>query len=167
MDATRVSDKRMVLLKRVDKSVHPYEVEIGQYFSASPVASDPRNRCCPIYEVLEDPTDGNMAIIVMPHLRKYNSPGFETVGEVVEFFRQVFEVIVRVLSTCSSFLSLDVGPTVHARTSCRSSVRVFACSTDASVSRDYSQRLHGAQHHDGRWTHVSQRVSPSRYIPDA
>ncbi|TBU31692.1 kinase-like domain-containing protein [Dichomitus squalens] len=70
MDATRVSDNRMVLLKRVDKSVHPYEVEMG---------------------TLQDPTDQNITFIVMPHLRRYTNPSFRTIGEAIEFFRQVLE----------------------------------------------------------------------------
>ncbi|KAI1795572.1 hypothetical protein LXA43DRAFT_991162 [Ganoderma leucocontextum] len=91
MDAIRVSDKETVLMKRVDRSVHPYETNIGQHFSTGPISADPRNRCCPIYEVLQDPIDVNTSIIVMPHLRRYIDPDFETIGEAMEFFRQMFE----------------------------------------------------------------------------
>ncbi|TBU42946.1 kinase-like domain-containing protein [Dichomitus squalens] len=93
LDATRVSDKEMVLLKRIHKSIHPYEVGIGQYFSSEALASDPRNHCCPVYDVLHDPADENTAIIVMPLLRRYNDPNFLTVGEALEFFRQIFEAL--------------------------------------------------------------------------
>lgn len=92
MDATRVSDNAMVLMKRVKKSVHPHEVDIGRYLCSESVASDPRNHCCPFYDVFEDPHDEDVLIIVMPHLRRYNDPDFQTVGEAVEFFRQVIEV---------------------------------------------------------------------------
>ncbi|KAI0358597.1 hypothetical protein OH77DRAFT_1421003 [Trametes cingulata] len=91
MDAVRTSDGEMVMLKQVPRSVHPHEVPIGRYFSSKPRTSDPRNHCFPLYDVLQDPKDGDLQIIVMPLLRRYNDPRFETVGEAVEFFRQVFE----------------------------------------------------------------------------
>ncbi|KAI0358587.1 hypothetical protein OH77DRAFT_1474343 [Trametes cingulata] len=91
VDAVRLSNGDMVMLKKVQKSVHPYEVAIGQYFSSGPISSDPRNHCCPLYDVLQDPKDDDLQIIVMPLLRRYNNPPFETIGEAVEFFRQVFE----------------------------------------------------------------------------
>ncbi|KAI0363369.1 hypothetical protein BV20DRAFT_147088 [Pilatotrama ljubarskyi] len=93
VDAVRLSDGEMVMLKKVRRSVHPYEVAIGQYFSSGQVASEPRNHCCPLYDVLQDPKDDDLQIIVMPLLRRYNNPSFETVGEAVEFFSQVFEGI--------------------------------------------------------------------------
>ena len=92
MDATRKSDGMMVMLKRTSKSINPYEVEIGLHLSSPPLSSDPRNHTCPIYAVLQDPMDDQTQIIVMPMLREYRDPDFLTVGEAVEFFRQVFEV---------------------------------------------------------------------------
>lgn len=79
-------------LKHVDLNVHPYEVDIGLYFSSEPLASDPRNHCIPIYEVLQIPHTKNEVIIVMPLLRKYNDPRIKSVGEAVDFIRQIFEV---------------------------------------------------------------------------
>ena len=93
MDATRISDNRFVLLKSIRKSLHPYEVEIGTFFSSPPLADDRKNHCVPIYDVLQDPYDDDIAIIVMPLLRCYNNPRFDTVGEAVSFFSQIFEVI--------------------------------------------------------------------------
>jgi len=81
----------MVMLKQVSKALHPYEVEIAQYFSSQPLASDPRNHCVPIYETLQDPGKSDYFILVMPFLRLYNDPPFATVGEAVEGFRQIFE----------------------------------------------------------------------------
>lgn len=86
-----MSDGAMVGLKRVSTKDHPYEVEISQMFSVEPLASDPHNHCVPIYEVLQVPDDDTV-LLVMPFLRTYNNPPFETVGEVVEFLRQMFEV---------------------------------------------------------------------------
>jgi len=91
LDATRIHDDEMVMLKRVSKSLHPYEVEIAEFFSTAPRASDPLNHCVPIHEILQDPMDPDIQILVMPFLRSHYNPPFETVGEIVEFFRQVFE----------------------------------------------------------------------------
>ncbi|KZT10924.1 uncharacterized protein LAESUDRAFT_644190 [Laetiporus sulphureus 93-53] len=91
LDATRIADGRIVTLKRISRSIHPHEAEIGQLFSSPPLASDTRNHCVPLFEVLQDPIKEDMSILVMPLLRKYNDPRFGTIGEAVEFFRQLFE----------------------------------------------------------------------------
>ncbi|KAI0929999.1 hypothetical protein AcW1_008783 [Taiwanofungus camphoratus] len=90
LDATRVSDGSIVTLKRTSKSKHPYEVDIGRYFSSESLASDPRNHCVPILDVLQDSRDEDILILVMLLLREYDDPQFETVGEVIDFLRQVF-----------------------------------------------------------------------------
>jgi hypothetical protein len=46
----------------------------------------------PIYEFLKVPGDDDKVILVMPLLRGWDRPEFETVGEGVDFFRQLFEV---------------------------------------------------------------------------
>ena len=93
LDATRMVDDEIVMLKRIDRNVHPYEVDIGLYFSSEPLASHPKNHCIPIYEVLEIPNTHNEVILVMPCLREFDEPRMKSIGEAVEFFRQVFEVI--------------------------------------------------------------------------
>ncbi|KAL6303554.1 kinase-like domain-containing protein [Sparassis latifolia] len=90
IDATRTSDGTVVALKKVSKSTHPHEAEIGQFFSSEPLRSDPQNRCIAIHAVLQDPMDQDLIVLVMPFLRVYNDPRFDTVGEAVEFFRQIF-----------------------------------------------------------------------------
>jgi hypothetical protein len=92
LDATRIADGRFVYLKIISKSVHPFEADIGLFFSSGTLGPDPRNHCVPIYEVLQLPDDDDRIILVMPLLRDYFDPRFDTVGEVVEFFRQMFEV---------------------------------------------------------------------------
>lgn len=57
LGATRTSDGKLVMLKRVSKSMHPYEAEIGQFFSSEPLSSHPRNHCVRITEILQDPED--------------------------------------------------------------------------------------------------------------
>ncbi|KAJ7140478.1 hypothetical protein C8R43DRAFT_1238429 [Mycena crocata] len=89
IDAVCVSDGSNVLLKKIKNDVHPHEVEIGKLFTD--LGPSPSNHCVPILRVLQPPDDGNISIIVMPLLRKYDSPRFDTIGEAVEFFRQMFE----------------------------------------------------------------------------
>lgn len=127
MDATRSSDKEIVLMKRINKAVHPYELEIAQYFSTEPISADPRNHCCPIYEVLQDPTDENTIIIVMPHLRRFINPAFQTIGEAVEFFRQVFEVRIDLIRLVISHRQLcNPGIAIYARAPRCPSVRILS-----------------------------------------
>ncbi|KAH7907466.1 hypothetical protein BJ138DRAFT_1129149 [Hygrophoropsis aurantiaca] len=100
LDATRTLDGTYVTLKVIKKSVHPYEAEIGQYFSSEPVASAPANHCIPIYEVLQPPNDDDRLILIMPLLKSYSKPRFDTFGEVIECFRQLFEGLQFMHSHC-------------------------------------------------------------------
>jgi hypothetical protein len=81
-----------VSLKRVSKSRHPYEAEIAELFSSDPLAMDPQNHCVPILQILAVPDDADLIVIIMPLLREYDSPRFDTIGEAVECIRQLFEV---------------------------------------------------------------------------
>ena len=82
----------MVTLKQVKRTDNPYEVDIGLYFSSKPLVSQPANHCVPIYDVLALNGDEDIALVVMPLLRVYTNPNFDTIGEGVECFRQLFEV---------------------------------------------------------------------------
>jgi hypothetical protein len=83
-----------VALKRTDISFHPREAELMQYLSSEPLSSDPRNHCAQLLEVfdLPDHTGHSTQVLVMPWLRPFKSPTFDTVGEAVDCFRQLFEV---------------------------------------------------------------------------
>ncbi len=159
MDATRTSDNVMVLMKRIDRTVHPYELEIAQYFSTGSMSADPRNHCCPTYEVLQDPTNENISILVMPHLRRYINPTFQTVGEAVEFFRQVFEVRLDPVQLVSSHRHLYPGIAIYARAPRCPSVRILAPLLPKHSLIGCLQRLHDAQYHDGCSSYVSRRIS--------
>ena len=76
----------------MNKHNHPYEAEIGQLFSTEPLASDPRNRCVPIYDVLQSSLDESTIFLVMLYLMRHQEVRFETVGEAVECLRQPCEV---------------------------------------------------------------------------
>jgi hypothetical protein len=52
LDATRIVGGKFVFLKIVKKSVHPFEADIGRFFSSKALANNPHNHCVPIYEVL-------------------------------------------------------------------------------------------------------------------
>jgi len=91
LDAARIMDGAFVTLKQVRTSRHPYEAAIGGFLSSEPLRSDPHNHCVPIYEVLQVPDDDDKILLVMPLLRSYNSPRFDTFGETVDFFKQIFE----------------------------------------------------------------------------
>ncbi|KAG6824304.1 hypothetical protein H0H92_007277 [Tricholoma furcatifolium] len=87
MDATRV-DGTLVMIKAVDPSRRPEEIPLGKLLSSERFAS-PRNRCMPYLEVIEQTP--NQAFIVMPLLVDITAGPFETIGEAVEYFRQIFE----------------------------------------------------------------------------
>jgi hypothetical protein len=82
----------MVALKKVSKSTNPQEIEMTRLLSSEPFTSDPRNHCVPFYDVLTVPDDPDLSIMVIPHLRSFWRPRFRTIGEGVEFFRQIIEV---------------------------------------------------------------------------
>lgn len=92
LDATRQSDGLLVSLKVINTDVHPFEVEIGQFLSSEQLAQDPRNHCVRTIDVLQDPIDPKVSIIVMPLLKPFRKPDFLTVGEAVAFLKQAIEV---------------------------------------------------------------------------
>ncbi|KAI0779522.1 hypothetical protein C8Q74DRAFT_1367404 [Fomes fomentarius] len=99
LDAVRMSDGRIVMLKRVcksarphaDKSAHLHEEDLLQFFSQQPRASDSRNHAVPLYDVLQWPRDKNVIILVMPYLVPIQKVRFMTIREAVECFRQLLE----------------------------------------------------------------------------
>ncbi|KAJ7032028.1 kinase-like domain-containing protein [Mycena alexandri] len=93
MDAERISDGQQVMLKWVSKKTNPFEVELARFFSMPALARNPKNHCIPILDVLRDPQDSDKQIIVMPRLIRFDEPIFDTVGEVIDCFRQIFEGI--------------------------------------------------------------------------
>ena len=92
MDAKRISDGSFVTLKTIETNVHPFEVAIGHFLSSEQIASDPRNQCVRILDTLQDPIQPDVTTIVMPYLRKFNKPPFQTFGEAISCFRQLIQV---------------------------------------------------------------------------
>ncbi|TRM61100.1 kinase-like domain-containing protein [Schizophyllum amplum] len=93
LDATRASDGQPVIFKRINVMQFPDEVEVTSMLSSPHLAADPRNRCVPCLEVLRVPNEDNLSIIVLPLLRDYADPRFDTVGEVVDCLGQILECV--------------------------------------------------------------------------
>ncbi|KAH8988767.1 kinase-like domain-containing protein [Lactarius hatsudake] len=89
MDATRISDGRPVVLKRLPFEEGPHELRVNRLFSTEPLASNPRNHCVRLLDVIQLPNDP--PIVVHPLLRRHNNPRFRTIGEFVTFFAQICE----------------------------------------------------------------------------
>ena len=84
-----------VALKKLYPEDHPFEEDIARYLSSDPLSKDSRNHCVPLLDVLLPPLkDGgrDLRILVMPFLRPFDSPIFDTFGEAIDCIRQLFEV---------------------------------------------------------------------------
>lgn len=94
MDAIRLGDNKAVMLKKIySKSIHAtFEQQIAEFVSSAEQLQDPDNHCIPVYETLKIPGDERNVIIVMPLLREWHSPRFDTVGECLDLFQQIFKV---------------------------------------------------------------------------
>lgn len=86
-----------MVLKRIQKDQYSTgtETEIACYVSVSALQDNPDNHCVRVLEVLHNPADGGFEVLVMPLLRPFDSPRFETVGEGIDFFQQAFKVCLR------------------------------------------------------------------------
>ncbi|KZT21725.1 hypothetical protein NEOLEDRAFT_1164431 [Neolentinus lepideus HHB14362 ss-1] len=90
-DDVRMCDGAVVALKRFSKLYGPREGEFGLFFSSDALRGDSQNHCVPVYEVLDVPDDGETLIIVMPFLRLWDDPPFDTLGEIISFIQQIIE----------------------------------------------------------------------------
>ncbi|KAI0044703.1 hypothetical protein FA95DRAFT_1522522 [Auriscalpium vulgare] len=91
MDAVRQLDGVYVVFKKVPMGPGVDEVEVNRLLSSPALASDPANHSAPLLDVLEVPDEPGQQLIVMPQLRPYNNPEFESIGEAIAFFHQIFE----------------------------------------------------------------------------
>ncbi|KAI0041532.1 hypothetical protein FA95DRAFT_1610940 [Auriscalpium vulgare] len=90
MDGTRMSDGLHVAMKRISDSDFPHEVEIYRRLTSEPLSSDPRNRTAPLFDVLQVPGEPGEHFLVMPLLRPLENPEFETFGQAITSFTQIF-----------------------------------------------------------------------------
>ncbi|KAI0790925.1 hypothetical protein C8Q75DRAFT_80049 [Abortiporus biennis] len=91
MDATRIKDGREVLLKHISYKQHPHEMAVSSFFTARERNTDPRNHCVRLLDLLDVPYIPDEHILVFPLSREASDPPFETIGEFVEFVRQIIE----------------------------------------------------------------------------
>ena len=125
MDATRLRDGKRVMLKKVIPEEGPYELQISRMFSE--VATNPRNHCVPLLDVINLP-NSSQRLMVTPFLRPFDNPRFQTFGEFVAFFTQICEVCSRFFSDWdwpwSVLIGCQSGPPIHARAKYCTQVRV-------------------------------------------
>ncbi|KAG6855270.1 hypothetical protein H0H87_005756 [Tephrocybe sp. NHM501043] len=91
MDAIRVSDGKLVMLKVSSHTDSHEEIPVGKLFSSERLKSF-KNHCIPYLDVIDVPDSVNEAFLVLPLLYDIEKAPFETVGEAVDFFHQIFEV---------------------------------------------------------------------------
>lgn len=85
-----MSDNKLVYIKRVRSG--DQELSIASLLSSDRFSLDSRNHSVPILDVFVDDEDPGMSYMVMPFLRYFNSPDFQTVGEIIDFVDQILEV---------------------------------------------------------------------------
>lgn len=76
-----------MIIKKLPKGAK--EKQIAQYLSSF---NDSINHCVPILDSFPDEKDDKIEFIVMPLLRRFNSPPFHSVDEVVDLIQQTLEV---------------------------------------------------------------------------
>ena len=91
MDGSRIQDHKQVMFKKVLPEEGPHELYITELFSSPGLKDDLGNHCVPLLDLIELPEDGGK-LMVMPLLRPFNNPRFQTYGEFVAFFMQICEV---------------------------------------------------------------------------
>lgn len=87
IDAKKREGKDLVAIKKFHKDSQ--ELQISQFLSSS---QDPQNHSITVFEVLNDPFDPGLALMVMPYLRPCNDPDFGTVGDMILFVSETLEV---------------------------------------------------------------------------
>ncbi|KAJ7100959.1 hypothetical protein B0H15DRAFT_899862 [Mycena belliarum] len=91
IDTVRLKDGVDVAIKKVITQKHPNEVNIATFLTS--LTNDPTNHCVPLLDVLYPPILPGTQLLILPLLRTHSSPNFDTIGECVDFFRQIFEGI--------------------------------------------------------------------------
>ncbi|KAH9913059.1 uncharacterized protein B0H18DRAFT_1126589 [Fomitopsis serialis] len=92
IDATRMSDGKLVYIKRVRTG--DTESQIASMLSSEPLSTEPRNHCVPILNMFQDDDDAAISYMVMPFLRLIDRPPMETGEEFVDFANQILEGLV-------------------------------------------------------------------------
>ncbi|KAI0330378.1 kinase-like protein [Cubamyces sp. BRFM 1775] len=86
IDARQLKDDKLVAIKQFRNDTQ--EARIAQFLSS---ITDPLNHCVTIHEILSDPFDPQLSLMVMPYLRPCRDPDLATIGDVVDFVNQTLE----------------------------------------------------------------------------
>ena len=118
MDAVRKGDGRPVMLKKVLPEEGPYELSITELFSSPALRGDPKNHCVPLLDLIDlsQTNPDGRKLMVMPLLRPFKNPRFQTYGEFVAFFMQISEVGSTIIeqNLCTTSNRFWSGPQIHA-----------------------------------------------------
>ncbi len=78
------------MLKKILTTGPDHELTIALYLTS--LLEHSENHAVPILDVLQSPHFEDVKLVVMPRLRLFSDPPFDTVGEFIDAFRQIFEV---------------------------------------------------------------------------
>ncbi|KAI0063126.1 hypothetical protein BV25DRAFT_1802723 [Artomyces pyxidatus] len=90
LDATRLSDGRLVYIKRVETGNLGSRIAIS--LSSEALSQDPTNHSVPILDHFDDTEEEGLSYIVMPFLRLMDRPEFNYIGEILDLGEQLLEV---------------------------------------------------------------------------
>lgn len=89
VDATRIADGKLVYIKQVVTGDE--ESRLTLMLNSH---EDPANHTVTILDTFVDTTDETISYLVMPFLRLFDEPPFESIGEILDFADQVLEVSI-------------------------------------------------------------------------
>lgn len=95
MDARRMSDNKLVYIKRV--TTNSDEVKIATFLGRGTLQQDPQCHCVPVLDVFADDKDKELSYMVMKYLRHIDVPEFDFVENVVDLVDQMLEVYYRLV----------------------------------------------------------------------
>lgn len=95
MDATRISDDRLVFIKQI--ATDSDEARIARMLSSEELQGYVDNHCVPILDFLPDNEDPSISYLIMPFLRRVDSPPFQLVNDIIEVVDQLLRVRKRSL----------------------------------------------------------------------
>ncbi|KAF8682413.1 Protein kinase domain [Rhizoctonia solani] len=96
LDAIRVRDETQVMIKTLIPRQGEGEDELAilQHFSSPLLRNEPANHVVPCLDTFPIPGVEHGHFVVMPLLRQYDDIAFQSVSEVHDFLRQIFEGLI-------------------------------------------------------------------------
>jgi hypothetical protein len=110
VDATRIADGKLVYIKQI--ATGDEESRLMLMLNSH---EDPANHTVTILDTFVDTADETISYLVMPFLRLFDDPPFESIGEILDFTDQVLEVsIVFNIRRCGVLTVSPLGSCIHA-----------------------------------------------------